>query len=152
MLISRVFKCPRCGAPRLEEVMVNATVKSAILSVEGGDIEYSSCNCEGGQVDSFQCADCGWVVPNVHDAQQLHAWLNDPNRDTSDVGDDTKSEWMDDVNYVESVYPNAYIVNAPDGKIKVWADYHHGNTNDVIGLGNTEAEAWKSAADFCRNQ
>lgn len=143
LFVAESFKCPRCGAPRLEEVMTNVIVKSEILSIGvGGAIHYGGSSQEAGKVDGYQCLDCGWTVPGVHNAEELHAWFANPNRDMSDVGEDDRRAWLDDENYVKMKYPDAHISTADDGKIEVWA------CSDVIGVGTTPAQAWSCAADY----
>jgi predicted RNA-binding Zn-ribbon protein involved in translation (DUF1610 family) len=88
------FVCPRCGVNRLEEV-VNAVV---VQSVWFGDeeLEYGEQNIESGTVDHYRCSDCGYVVPGVKSLVKLLEWVNNPDRDESDVGDECKDEWMDE--------------------------------------------------------
>ncbi len=75
--IAEAFKCPQCGAHRLEEVMLDVTVASQVISCgEGGDCDYGPQSNEDGEVDRYQCLDCGWIVPDVNDTQQLFEWLD----------------------------------------------------------------------------
>ena len=69
------FTCPLCGTHRIEEVMTGVTVSSEITTLhtgEGlGDCEYaSSCN-EGGEVDRFQCMNCGYAIKDCMDLKDL---------------------------------------------------------------------------------
>jgi hypothetical protein len=76
MIISEVFTCPECGEHHLEEVMLNVTVSSEVTSVdEFEECEYDVQTNDGGEVDRYECAECGWVVPNVKDAFDLFNWL-----------------------------------------------------------------------------
>ena len=99
-VIGEHFKCPRCGVSRLEEIMTNVTVRSTVDEIGPfGDCHYGHDSHEDGEVEGYQCVDCGWRVPNVRNAEELYNWLKDPNRDMSDVGDECKDEWMQSDGY-----------------------------------------------------
>jgi len=57
------FKCPECGSDGLEEVMVNVTSTSFVndIEIEDGVIncDYDNVEVEDGEVDHYQCVDCG---------------------------------------------------------------------------------------------
>jgi hypothetical protein len=64
VVIFEDFKCPRCGAPRLEEIMVGAIVSSEVIEVsENGEVGYGEQETNEGEVDHYQCTDCGWELP-----------------------------------------------------------------------------------------
>jgi hypothetical protein len=61
------FTCPKCGAHKFEEIMVNVTVSSEIATVEVEDgevieVNYEDQTNEGGEVDRYQCAECGETI------------------------------------------------------------------------------------------
>lgn len=58
------FTCKDCGGHRLEEIMTDVTLASEITDVgPGGDLEYASQGAgDSGDVDRYQCLDCGHVV------------------------------------------------------------------------------------------
>lgn len=56
---------PECGGEHIEEVMSNVTVVSRLAYVgDGGpgDIRYDTQTNEDGEVDRYQCEDCGRVI------------------------------------------------------------------------------------------
>jgi len=67
------FTCPDCGSHRLEEVMDDVTMTTEILSVgPGGDLEYGDNSAgDSGTVDRYQCLNCGHVIPDATDSQEL---------------------------------------------------------------------------------
>ena len=75
------FKCPKCGCRRLEEVMVNVTQSTAVEGVdEDGLLVYGNGSTEGGEIDRFQCLECGDVIKNEHgdtitSMEALAEWL-----------------------------------------------------------------------------
>jgi len=72
------FTCPKCGSHRLEEVMTGVTVTSSVISVrDGGDIEYGLQSNEDGEVDCYQCMDCGLAIEGVIDSVGLFMHLKD---------------------------------------------------------------------------
>jgi DNA-directed RNA polymerase subunit RPC12/RpoP len=61
------FKCPTCGGARIEEVLEGVVKFSEITGVAidaDGDLalEYGNTNDEGGELDRYQCVDCGAPV------------------------------------------------------------------------------------------
>ena len=76
------FKCPKCSSNRLEEVMGNCTVSSAIKEIcSDGDIEYGDQSTEYGEVDRYQCLECGFVLKDengnkIDGVEKLVEWLN----------------------------------------------------------------------------
>ena len=60
------FKCPKCKGHRLEEVMINVTVASEVSNVciedDCVDMDYGHQSSEDGDVERYQCIDCGEVV------------------------------------------------------------------------------------------
>jgi len=61
------FTCPRCRSRKLEEIMVNVTVSSEIATIEVEDgevieINYEDQTNEDGEVDRYQCAECGKTI------------------------------------------------------------------------------------------
>ena len=55
--------------------MTGVFVSSEVLYCgEDGDMEYGQEVNDGGEVDRYQCLDCGWIVPEVKSADEL--WLH----------------------------------------------------------------------------
>ena len=61
------FTCPLCGNHVLEEVMTGVTVTSKVNAItDGGECVYRTQANEGGEIERYQCSDCGKVL---HDDQ-----------------------------------------------------------------------------------
>lgn len=62
------FTCKKCGSHTLEEVMTDVTVSSSIKGFEilDGfiDIDYAEQSNEGGEIETYQCLNCGEAVAN----------------------------------------------------------------------------------------
>jgi len=83
------FTCPKCGEHRIEEVMVNVTVASSLTDIvvddEPGspaDMTYVDQDNEDGEIDRYQCMDCGHVLKDgVNDKicsqEELSVWMID---------------------------------------------------------------------------
>ena len=58
------FKCSNCGSKVLEEVMVDVVMSSVIKKIyKEGDLEYdSNIETHDGEVDRYQCENCGKVI------------------------------------------------------------------------------------------
>ena len=57
------FKCSECGGEKIEEVMIDVNKSTEVLGLEdGAGLIYGSETVEGGDVDRYQCADCGEPV------------------------------------------------------------------------------------------
>ncbi len=71
------FKCPTCDSDRLEEIMVGVIVTTPISNVvieDGeGDADYdaSMTSCADGEVDHYQCRDCGHVIEGARTLSEL---------------------------------------------------------------------------------
>lgn len=74
MQVSERFVCPGCGARVLEEILADVTQCSVILAVEAGELDYGTYSTDGGSVERYQCAECGWPVP-AETPEELEAWL-----------------------------------------------------------------------------
>ena len=78
---TKKFKCPKCGCKRLEEVLINVTQSTAIEGVdEDGLLIYGNSSTEGGEIDRFQCLECGDVIKDEHgmtitSLNKLSAWI-----------------------------------------------------------------------------
>jgi hypothetical protein len=63
------FKCPKCDSDVLEEIMIEVILSTPIrkIAVTNGEYEpdYDHSNAEtlDGQIDRYQCAKCGFIVP-----------------------------------------------------------------------------------------
>jgi hypothetical protein len=61
--IAAIFKCTVCNGSRVEQIMVEAVVRTEVLSIDGaGKTEYGKVTGYGGRVNCIRCADCGCVV------------------------------------------------------------------------------------------
>ncbi len=69
------FTCEKCGEHKLEEVMTDVVVTSNINSIgESGNIDYGEqCN-EDGEVECYQCSNCGHRLPYA-DPEELYNYL-----------------------------------------------------------------------------
>jgi hypothetical protein len=84
--VAKQFRCPRCGDRRLEEIMRDVVYVTEIREVfEGGDIDYvdagSAEDGGAGELDRYQCRNCGWVLPCEADPVALANYLADPERE-----------------------------------------------------------------------
>lgn len=63
MRISEHFTCPNCGEHVIEEIMVNVTVVTEMVSIEEDETaEYGDQINEDGEVERYQCVGCGRMV------------------------------------------------------------------------------------------
>lgn len=73
------FKCPECqGIHALDEVIVDATVYNEVKGVEEGEDwpEYGLCGTiEGGTIYAYQCAGCGYRLPEITTPEELVDYL-----------------------------------------------------------------------------
>ena len=84
-LVAERFQCPKCGDRRLEEVMRDVVYVTEIREVhEGGDIDYVDAGAASdggaGELDRYQCRNCGWILPCEADPGSLAEYLTDPER------------------------------------------------------------------------
>lgn len=60
------FTCPKCGGHGIEEVMAEVTVASLCIVTQAKDgtvdVRYKEQSNEGGFVDRYQCAGCGFTI------------------------------------------------------------------------------------------
>ena len=58
------FTCPECGKNRLEEVTVDVVQYSEITAIdeETSAVDYGGHNTDGGNVNCYQCLDCGYEI------------------------------------------------------------------------------------------
>jgi len=59
------FTCPDCKGHRLEEIQSDVTVASEIINVHQDCLDVGEQTNEGGDIDRFQCVDCGWVIRHM---------------------------------------------------------------------------------------
>ena len=73
------FKCPECqGIHALDEVVVDATVYNEVKGVEEDEEwpEYGVCGTiEGGTIYAYQCAGCGYRLPEITTPEELVDYL-----------------------------------------------------------------------------
>jgi len=67
------FTCPDCGSHRLEEILTDVILTTEIIDVgPGGDLEYADGGQgDEGEVDRYQCLDCGHVIPDAKNSEEL---------------------------------------------------------------------------------
>jgi len=85
MSSSLKFKCPnksnKCKSNRVEEVMVNVVQSSTIDYIdEEGYVDYENTSTDGGEVDRYQCSQCGYVLKTelggtINTPEDLVEWL-----------------------------------------------------------------------------
>lgn len=77
------FFCPTCKEQQqLEEILINVT-QTSIISVidDGGVVDYKSNSIvtEDGEIDHYQCAECGFVLEltscTVSNPKDLVTWI-----------------------------------------------------------------------------
>lgn len=78
------FICPKCKEQQqLEEILINV-VQTTVISVidDSGAVDYKSDSIvtEDGEIDHYQCAQCGFVLKlkgfyTVSDPNDLVAWI-----------------------------------------------------------------------------
>jgi rubredoxin len=87
------FKCPKCGCPTFEEILINVTQSTTFERVncdaEITEPDYQNTSTEGGEINRFQCQSCGFVLQNEHgdtinDTQVLKQWLEKNGQKTAD--------------------------------------------------------------------
>lgn len=76
------FICPECEGTHLEEVMLNVVQYTTVLNVvksndSSVDCTYGHNNCEDGNIERYQCADCGHQI--AYDEFELFDFLETNN-------------------------------------------------------------------------
>ena len=58
------FTCPKCGKNRIEEVMADVVQYAEITDIdeETFTVDYENTKTDGGNVEFYQCMDCGWQI------------------------------------------------------------------------------------------
>ena len=56
------FTCPSCKGHKLEEIQKEAVITSEIVEVHPDYLDVGEQTNECGDIDRFQCVDCGWVL------------------------------------------------------------------------------------------
>lgn len=83
--IQFTFKCPQCGCPTFEEILVNVTQSTAFDRVNcDGDItepDYQNTSTDGGEINRYQCQRCGSILKDeqgrtITSTQALRDWLD----------------------------------------------------------------------------
>lgn len=78
--MSLKFKCTKCGGKILEVIQTDAIITSQIIDIdEEGYFEYEQIDCDGGNVDRYQCFKCGDVLKDnnlsVTTEQEVFEWV-----------------------------------------------------------------------------
>lgn len=73
------FYCPDCGNDQLECIQVNAVVCTPI-DVDDGEVIYKEAEIHDGDVDRYQCRNCGWTIPGVTTDEELLEWIKTENQ------------------------------------------------------------------------
>ena len=78
------FKCPKCSHTVLEEVLTDVVQSSTCDCItEEGIVDYGLVSYDGGNLDRYQCLNCGFVLKNeefkwpVSDDEELAKWLKE---------------------------------------------------------------------------
>ena len=62
------FKCPKCGCPTFEEILINVTQSTTFQRVncdaEITEPDYQNTSTEGGEINRYQCQSCGFILQN----------------------------------------------------------------------------------------
>lgn len=72
------FKCPKCKAKgaKVEEIVVNAVISSTVKTIDvDGYVHSSQLTAEEGEVDRYQCFNCGLIIAN--NGIELYKWLGE---------------------------------------------------------------------------
>jgi len=76
------FKCPDCTHDEIEEIAYGAIVTAKVAIIDGcGIVGYSDPTWEEGEVDRYQCRQCGYVIRSentdepIVDTRELFKWL-----------------------------------------------------------------------------
>ena len=79
MEIRDKFTCPSCGRHVIEEVRVNVTLHNVLDSIEEDGYckinEEDTGTSSSGQVDRYQCEECGFVPDGVESIEDLYKYL-----------------------------------------------------------------------------
>lgn len=84
--IQFMFKCPQCGCPIFEEILVNVTQSTAFERVNCDDDvtepDFQNTSTDGGEIDRYQCQRCGFVLKDhegrtINNTQGLRQWLDE---------------------------------------------------------------------------
>lgn len=77
-IVNYGFKCPKCGCATAEEVLCNAVVSTVFTGCyEDIELNYDPDNAIlDASVDRYQCYNCGYVIPDVHCAEEMIEWLH----------------------------------------------------------------------------
>jgi len=96
--VSSYFECPSCKCDTIEEVMIDVTISTTIsdmhflpkgyqdwvmndsVEVEYGLHDDGNPTTEYGQIDRYQCINCGWVIRDenenaITNPEDLFEWL-----------------------------------------------------------------------------
>lgn len=76
MNIRDAFTCPQCGGHEIQSVTTASTVIQEIYEVEDFGISCTGDTyAEDSDTPVFQCANCGYEIPDVHNGEVLFKFL-----------------------------------------------------------------------------
>ncbi len=72
------FTCPKCKCNILEEVVSGITTSYAFTGIDDqGELVYDGeTENYGGEFSRYQCKNCGYVIENVSDPEELAEWID----------------------------------------------------------------------------
>lgn len=76
------FKCEKCDGTNLVETLVNAVIHTDVRGFDMDKdgtlfgLDYGEQSNEYGEVDRFQCGDCGFVLEGITEAEELYFYMN----------------------------------------------------------------------------
>jgi uncharacterized Zn finger protein len=77
------FVCPTCEGETLEEVSFSVTQSATITAItDNGYLDYGEISYDGGELNHFECLNCGFIVTDEHripitDGKLLIKWLRE---------------------------------------------------------------------------
>jgi rubredoxin len=91
MMDNYTFKCPACGSETFEEILINVvqatTFNQVCVEEDMTEPTYLQSATEGGDLDRYQCQNCGHTLKNpdgrkIDNAHDLRAWMEANGRKT----------------------------------------------------------------------
>ena len=81
--MSLKFNCSKCGCEELEIVQTDVVLSSKVVDIdEKGYFEFEQIDCEGGNIDRYQCFKCGLVLKDdqgkvLTTEEQIVEWVRE---------------------------------------------------------------------------